>query len=83
MWDPPGSGIEPMSPALAGRFFTPELPGKPYNYFLQLKVQGLFFPTVANILSKYYLNFERSNTDLKCHFPFKVHLTFCFPLLDK
>ena len=23
MWDLPGSGLEPMSPALAGRFFTP------------------------------------------------------------
>ena len=29
MWDLPRSGIEPMSPALAGRFFTSELPGKP------------------------------------------------------
>ena len=28
MWDLPGSGIEPMSPALAGGFFTTELPGK-------------------------------------------------------
>ena len=29
MWDHPGSGIEPMSPAFAGRFFTAEPPGKP------------------------------------------------------
>ena len=29
MWDHPGSGIEPGSPALAGKFFTTELPGKP------------------------------------------------------
>ena len=28
MWDIPGSGIEPMSSALAGRFFTTEPPGK-------------------------------------------------------
>ena len=27
--DLPNSGIEPTSPALAGRFFTTELPGKP------------------------------------------------------
>ena len=27
--DPPDPGIKPMSPALAGRFFTTELPGKP------------------------------------------------------
>ena len=27
MWDLPGSGIEPASPALAGGFFTTEPPG--------------------------------------------------------
>ena len=27
--DLPNSGIKPRSPALAGRFFTTELPGKP------------------------------------------------------
>ena len=31
MWDLPRSGIEPMSPALAGRFFTTEPPGKPLS----------------------------------------------------
>ena len=29
LWDLPGSGIEPTSPALAGRFFTNEPPRKP------------------------------------------------------
>ena len=29
MWDLPGSGIEPLSPALAGGFFTTEPPGEP------------------------------------------------------
>ena len=33
MWDLPGSGIEPMSSALAGRFFTTESPGNP-QYFI-------------------------------------------------
>ena len=28
MWDLPGPGLEPVSPALAGRFLTTELPGK-------------------------------------------------------
>ena len=32
MWDLPGPGIEPMSPALAGGFFTAEPPGKPMLY---------------------------------------------------
>ena len=29
LWDLPGPGMEPVSPALAGGFFTPEPPGKP------------------------------------------------------
>ena len=29
MWDLPHSGVEPVSPALAGGFFTTEPPGKP------------------------------------------------------
>ena len=29
MWDLPGPGLEPMSPALAGRFSTTAPPGKP------------------------------------------------------
>ena len=29
MWDSPGSGVEPMSPALAGRFFTAMSSWKP------------------------------------------------------
>ena len=28
IWDPSGSGIESVSPTLAGRFFTTEPPGK-------------------------------------------------------
>ena len=31
MWDLPGPGLEPVSPALAGRFLTTVLPGKPPN----------------------------------------------------
>ena len=32
MWDLPRSGIEPVSPVLAGRFFTTEPLGKPAFY---------------------------------------------------
>ena len=35
MWNLPGSGVEPMSPALAGRFFTTEPPAKPYIQFFK------------------------------------------------
>ena len=35
MWDLPGSGIEPVSPALAGGVFSAEVPGKPsYGNFI-------------------------------------------------
>ena len=34
MWDLPGPGIKPVSPALAGRFFTTEPQGKPLFYLI-------------------------------------------------
>ena len=33
MWDLPRPGLEPVSPALAGRFSTTAPPGKPYKFF--------------------------------------------------
>ena len=33
-WDPPRPGLEPVSPALAGRLSTTAPPGKPKNLFL-------------------------------------------------
>ena len=33
MWDVPGPGLEPMSPALAGGLPTTAPPGKPYTTF--------------------------------------------------
>ena len=32
-WDPPRPGLEPMSPALAGRLSTTAPPGKPWFFF--------------------------------------------------
>ena len=40
MWDLPRPGLEPVSPALAGRFLTTAPPGKPlisfYNSFIEI-----------------------------------------------
>ena len=36
MWDPPGSGIEPTSPAFAGQLSTTEPPGKPQIFYYEL-----------------------------------------------
>ena len=35
MWDPPRPELEPVSPALAGRFSTPVPPGKPLFFHLK------------------------------------------------
>ena len=35
MWDLPGPGLEPVSPALAGRFPTTAPPGKPYQFIFK------------------------------------------------
>ena len=35
MWDPPRPGLEPVSPALAGRFWTTAPPGKPWRMVLR------------------------------------------------
>ena len=52
MWDPPRPGLEPVSPALAGRFSTTAPPGKPQEtnlwVFLQQKLQGKFSFTQWN-----------------------------------
>ena len=37
MWDLPGPGLEPVSPAMAGRLPTTGPPEKPYLYFLLLE----------------------------------------------
>ena len=39
MWDLPRPGLEPVSPALAGRFSTTAPPGKPWPSFLMLANQ--------------------------------------------
>ena len=38
MWDPPRPGLEPVSPALAGRFSTTAPPGKPPPSVFENKV---------------------------------------------
>ena len=40
MWDLPRPGLEPVSPALAGRFSTTAPPGKPPGWFLKLRPGG-------------------------------------------
>ena len=46
MWDLPGPGLEPLSPALAGRFSTTVPPGKPnfHSYFINFGFFSLSAP---------------------------------------
>ena len=48
MWDLPRPGLEPVSPALAGRLSTTAPPGKPYNnsLFVDLGLELIFFLTI-------------------------------------
>ena len=43
MWDLPGPGIKPMSPALAGGFFTTEPPRKPEVSHFHMKCELIVF----------------------------------------
>ena len=43
MWDLPRPGIEPVSPALAGGFFTTEPPGKPLCAIFELIILKCIF----------------------------------------
>ena len=43
MWDLPRPGLEPVSPALAGRFSTTAPPGKLRCTFLEETLQPLFY----------------------------------------
>ena len=41
MWDPPRPGLEPVSPALAGRFSTTVPPGKPHLLFFNQESKSI------------------------------------------
>ena len=50
MWDLPGLGLKPMSPALAGRFLTTAPPGKPLELFITLLFEVGFFHSAQSLL---------------------------------
>ena len=53
MWDLPRPGLEPVSPALAGRLSTPVLPGKPHTSRLDLEND----PMVQEIKQVWFFGF--------------------------
>ena len=46
MWDPPGPGPKPVSPALAGRFSTTAPPGKPLKHLYVRFSEGFKAPQI-------------------------------------
>ena len=52
MWDVLRPGIEPVSPALAGGFFTTEPPGKPQDYLFMWTIKKVFIEFVTILLFK-------------------------------
>ena len=56
MWDLPGPGIEPMSPALAGRFLTTEPPGKSLCFCLYLLASPAVFALYGSCRVIWYIN---------------------------
>ena len=72
----PDPGMEHESPALVGKFFTTESPGKPYNLSIVVKIRTLNVHTLLLLLSN-------SQSMLKCvYFPNSVlYSSFTIPLL--
>ena len=56
MWDLPRPGLEPVSPALAGRFSTTAPPGKPRHILLFPKILFIFSEPLHPCLGKFYLS---------------------------
>ena len=57
MWNPPGPGIEPVSPALVRGFFTTEPPGKPI-WAVITESQGLGRLQTADIYFSQFWSLE-------------------------
>ena len=57
MWDLPRPGLEPVSPALAGRFLTTAPPGKPhgYNFFPGISLREIICLNIHINLTKHLL----------------------------
>ena len=54
MWDLPGPGLEPMSPALAGGFLTTAPPGKPQRFnIVKMAILSNWSTNAIQSLSKF------------------------------
>ena len=81
MWDLPGPGIEPVSPALAGRFLTTAPPGRSTNPFLRERKTPYFHGQgIYKLIVSYHA--ERTvSFSLAIDFYFEVYDNPCLKLL--
>ena len=56
MWDLPRPGLEPASPALAGRFSTTAPPGKPYPTSFDMSYSCCHLVPFSKFWNLYFLN---------------------------
>ena len=85
MWDPPISGIKLISPALVGRFFTTEPPGKPNIFIINNIISFVLFKKSIHWLFHYYnnpLNSFTNETDMISSLIFQLVTQDPIPLLS-
>ena len=63
MWDLPRPGLEPVSPALAGRFSTTAPPGKPYTFNICIHYEMITTMSLVAFLSP---------NKLWCYWPYSL-----------
>ena len=92
MWDLPRPGLEPVSPALAGRFSTTAPPGKPYQLSFDQHLSGVVIITgcLIKIHLSLFLPIEAQFCSGSHLFPFHTAKclrlvglrvsAFCFPV---
>ena len=88
MWDLPGPGLEPMSPALAGRFLTTVPPGKSAHFLIGSFGFFFFFFLILSYISCLYvleINSLSVSQFVNIFSSLQVVFSFClwFPLLCK
>ena len=74
MWDLPGSGIEPVSSALAGGFLTPEPPEKPLTrHFIKFCLPELSGTPISSINWSHGRFSKRSCSEHRAFIRCKLH----------
>ena len=66
MWDLPRPGLEPVSPALAGRLSTTAPPGKPQKFIILMKSSL----SIISFMDRVLVSYLKSHYHTQCHLGF-------------